>query len=141
AAKYTDPGGSIAVVAERRAGTAELRVRDSGQGISKEMLGKVFDLFTQAERGLDRAQGGLGIGLTIVRTLVGMHGGTVEARSDGPGKGSEFIVRLPALARAYAPQEPAGAQAHAEEEPPRAPACHRVLVVDDNVDAAESLAE
>jgi PAS domain S-box-containing protein len=141
AAKYTDPGGSISVVAERRAGNAELRVRDSGQGISKEMLGKVFDLFTQAERGLDRAQGGLGIGLTIVRTLVGMHGGTVEARSDGPGKGSEFIVRLPALARGYAPQAPAGAAGQGQQASQRLRVSRRVLVVDDNVDAAESLAE
>jgi CheY-like chemotaxis protein len=123
----------------RAQGMAEIAVEDTGNGIDAEMLPKVFNLFEQAARTLDRAQGGLGIGLTIVRTLVELHGGTVEARSAGHGQGSAFVVRLPLAAQG---QDAAGDGAPAA----RAPAAHdrhalRVLVVDDNVDAAETLAD
>ena len=99
------------------------------------MLPRVFDLFTQVDRSLDRPQGGLGIGLTLVRSLVEMHGGRVEARSAGPGQGSEFVVRLPALQEDTARRIGPAASGHQLAAPPR-----RVLVVDDNADAAESLA-
>jgi signal transduction histidine kinase len=95
AAKYTDPGGRIEVAATREDGEAVVRVRDNGIGIAPELLPKVFDLFIQGEQALDRSGGGLGIGLTLVRRLIEMHGGRVEARSDGLGKGSELTVRLP----------------------------------------------
>ncbi|HEX6899794.1 MAG TPA: ATP-binding protein [Thermoanaerobaculia bacterium] len=98
AAKYTEPGGRIELTAERRDGHAVLRVRDNGAGIAPEMLPRIFDLFAQVEGTLDRAQGGLGIGLTLVRRLVEMHGGAVEAHSGGLSQGSEIVVRLPALA-------------------------------------------
>jgi PAS domain S-box-containing protein len=132
AAKYTEDGGTITVQAALEGGEGVIRVRDTGIGIPADMLSRVFDLFTQINRSLDRAQGGLGIGLALVKRLVAMHGGSVEARSDGPGRGCEFIVRLPA-ADAVAAAEPAGA-------PQPAPAGRRVLVVDDNRDAAESMA-
>jgi two-component system CheB/CheR fusion protein len=137
AAKYTPEGGRIWLAAERAdGGEVVLRVRDTGVGIPAEMLPKVFDPFTQADRSLDRSQGGLGIGLTLVRSLVELHGGRVEAASEGLGRGSEFIVRLPALAG-----EPRPAAAPGREEgPPDAAAGRRVLVVDDNADAAECLA-
>src|SRR5262249_22197405 len=95
AAKYTEPGGRIALRVERNGGEAIVRVRDNGIGIDPELLPRVFELFTQAERSLDRSQGGLGIGLTLVRRLVELHGGTVEAQSEGVGRGSEFTIRLP----------------------------------------------
>jgi signal transduction histidine kinase len=95
AAKYTPAGGDINLVVAVAERTAVVRVKDGGVGISAEMLPKVFDLFAQADRSLDQAQGGLGIGLALVKRLVEMHGGTVEAKSDGPGTGSEFVVRLP----------------------------------------------
>ncbi len=134
AAKYTPEGGHVWLTAEGGRGEAVLRVRDDGIGISAEALPRVFDLFLQAEPGLQHAQGGLGIGLTLVKRLVELHGGTVEAHSGGPGQGSEFLVRLPCLAEA--PPAP-------EEKVPRVGALirsRRVLVVDDNVDAAVSLA-
>ena len=138
AAKYTDPGGRIWLSVERRHNHAELRVRDSGLGIEPEMLPRLFDLFSQADRSLDRSQGGLGIGLSLVQKLVELHIGTVEAHSEGPGKGSEFIVRLPV---SHAPGE--------QHVPPPVPAQAdgtrvdeglRALVVDDNVDACAMLA-
>ncbi len=95
AAKYTEPGGTIEVCAARDGDEVEIRVRDNGLGMSPEMLARVFDLFVQERHSLDRAQGGLGIGLTLVRRLVELHGGSVEARSPGVGQGSEFVVRLP----------------------------------------------
>jgi signal transduction histidine kinase len=97
AAKYTDEGGRIALTVEQRNDQAILCVRDSGIGITQDMLPRVFDLYAQSERALGRAQGGLGIGLKLVRTFVEMHGGSVQAFSEGPGRGSEFIVRLPVL--------------------------------------------
>ncbi|WP_165233924.1 CheR family methyltransferase [Aquisphaera insulae] len=96
-AKYTDEGGSIWVSLGREGPEGVIRVRDNGNGLSPELLPRVFEIYTQADRTLDRSLGGLGIGLTIVRRLVELHSGTVEARSDGPGRGSEFIVRLPLL--------------------------------------------
>jgi CheY-like chemotaxis protein len=136
AAKFTDAGGHITLSAAVDGGQAVVSVRDDGAGMSPDLIPRAFDLFVQERRSSDRAQGGLGIGLTLVRTLVKMHGGTVSALSDGPGRGSEFVVRLP-LAQAL----PAQAAA-------RAPFAHRaddngvplrVLVVDDNVDAADAL--
>jgi PAS domain S-box-containing protein len=137
AAKYTDPGGRIALSASREGSEIVLRVKDTGIGIAPDMLPRVFDLFVQAERRLDRSQGGVGIGLTLVRKLVELHGGSVEARSEGHGRGSEFVVRLPAPAA-----DARGGQTGAEDGGRPAPALarHRVLVVDDNVDAADSLA-
>ena len=97
AAKYTEAGGRIRVAARRDGEFAAISVRDNGIGIAADLLPRIFDLFTQAARSLDRAQGGLGVGLSLVKTLVELHGGTVEARSKGPGAGSEFVVRLPLL--------------------------------------------
>jgi signal transduction histidine kinase len=96
AAKYTPDGGRIEVTAGRDGATVVVRVVDTGVGIPADMLPRVFDLFTQVGRSLDRAQGGLGIGLSLVQKLVGMHGGTVTAESPGPGLGSTFAIRLPA---------------------------------------------
>ncbi len=132
AAKYTEPGGRIWLKAERQGGEAVVSVRDQGVGIPPEMLPKVFELFAQVDRNLGRAQGGLGIGLALVRSLVELHGGQVEARSEGPGRGSEFIVRLP-LADSPAATE-AGPDCAAAAITPA-----RILVVDDNQDAADSL--
>jgi two-component system CheB/CheR fusion protein len=139
AAKYTDPGGHVWLGADREGAEAVIRVRDTGVGIAPEMLPRIFDLFVQAERRLDRAVGGVGIGLTLVRRLVELHGGTVAASSPGPGRGSEFVVRLPALP---AGREGEGGPTKAPPRPAKQghPACRRLLVVDDNVDAADSLA-
>jgi PAS domain S-box-containing protein len=134
AAKYTEPGGTIEVMVERHGGDAVLRVRDNGAGIAPDTLRQIFDLFTQADRGLDRAHGGLGIGLTVVRQLVELHGGRVEARSDGLGKGAEFVVHLPALSQAHEQAAPTAAQQQTFRY-----GCARVLVVEDNPDAAEGL--
>jgi two-component system CheB/CheR fusion protein len=141
ASKYTDPGGRIELAAERLEDAVAIHVRDHGMGISPEMLPKVFDLFAQADTTLDRSQGGLGIGLTLVQRLVELHGGTIAAHSDGPGRGSEFVIRLPAL-KVPVPAEPPprtagrGASRHPQATGRR----RRVLLVDDNVQAAESLA-
>ena len=97
AAKYTDRGGRIELFVERRGAEAVIRVRDNGIGISADMLPRIFDLFAQGERTLEHAQGGLGIGLSVVRSLVALHDGRVEAHSEGDGKGAEFIVFLPAV--------------------------------------------
>jgi CheY-like chemotaxis protein/two-component sensor histidine kinase len=137
AAKYTDPGGEVWVTVERDGEEVVLRVRDTGIGIRPDMLPHIFDLFVQAERRLDRAQGGVGIGLTLVRRLVEMHGGTVSAASKGPGHGSEFAVRLPAVQEES--NAARGGRRTTEAFVPSA-ASRRVLVVDDNVDAANSLA-
>jgi CheY-like chemotaxis protein/two-component sensor histidine kinase len=135
AAKYTEPGGNISVAVERVGNECELKVRDTGAGIVAEMLPRVFDLFVQADKSLDRSQGGLGIGLTLVKRLVALHGGTVEARSEGIGHGSEFVVRLPVVAEVSGLKpEDAPAPAQKTQNP------LRVLTVDDNVDTAESLA-
>jgi len=135
AVKYTDPGGRIRVAVGVEEGDAELRVSDNGIGMSPEVTGRVFDLFAQAERGLARSQGGLGVGLTIVRQLVELHGGTVHANSGGPGEGSEFIVRLPLVSRdAVEDSQPL------ETSRAGSLAARRILVVDDREDYADSLA-
>jgi len=136
AVKFTDPGGVIALSIDRSAATGEarIRIRDNGRGIEPASLPNLFDLFYQAERSLQRAEGGLGIGLSLVRSLVEMHGGRVEARSEGLGHGSEFIVWLPELREGDEPT--AGARASIEKAAPRL----RVLVVDDNRDVADSCA-
>jgi len=133
-AKYTDAGGEIGITARREGGWAVISVRDTGAGIPREMLPSVFELFTQIDRHADRAQGGLGIGLTLVKSLVEMHGGTVQANSAGLGQGSEFVVRLP-LVSDKRPAELSGTpEISTSLLKPR-----RVLVVDDNRDAAESM--
>jgi CheY-like chemotaxis protein len=134
AAKYTDPRGSITVGARREGDQVVIRVRDNGIGIDPLLAPRIFDLFVQGEWRPDRSAGGTGIGLTLVRRLVELHGGTVEVMSAGPGKGSEFVVSLPA---ADAPiPHPAARPAPGTKLPEH----RRVLVVDDNVDAADSLA-
>jgi signal transduction histidine kinase/CheY-like chemotaxis protein len=133
AGKYTERGGQIALTATRERTEAVLRVRDNGIGIEPEMRDKIFDLFTQVGGSLHRSQGGLGIGLTLVRQLVELHGGRVSVHSEGKGKGSEFVVRLPIAPPAAAPSAPSG------DPPPAAPASH-VLIIEDNQDARETLA-
>jgi len=134
AAKYTDEGGQIQLsIDDSEPPWVLLRVRDNGIGISPEMVQSIFELFTQATRSLDRAQGGLGIGLTLVRHLVGMHGGSVSVRSAGPGQGSEFVVRLPRLGSPPAALHRSDPSATLPATP------RRVLVVDDNQDVADSL--
>jgi signal transduction histidine kinase/DNA-binding response OmpR family regulator len=135
AAKYTPPGGRIRVSAALEGEAVVLRVRDTGMGIDAAMLPRIFDLFTQDRQAIDRAQGGLGLGLAIVRSLVGLHGGTVSAHSEGRGRGSEFIVRLPHLSMTAGPSRGEAARV------PPASSGLRVLVVDDNEDAALMLSE
>jgi CheY-like chemotaxis protein len=135
AARYTPPGGKIVVGAERSGCEAVLRVRDTGIGIPPEMLTRIFDMFTQVDPAPGQARGGLGIGLQIVKRLVELHGGRVEAASAGPGQGSEFTVRLP-LGRGGDPR-PGAKDAVVAPDPPGG---HRVLVIDDNRDAADALA-
>jgi CheY-like chemotaxis protein len=142
AAKFTEAGGRIwlSLAAEGEEGV--LRVRDTGAGIPPDLLPIVFDPFVQANRALDRSQGGLGIGLTLVRSLVEMHGGRVSAHSEGVGKGSEIVVRLPRLPAEERAEEGSRMsdrpQEQEQKEEPAAP--RRVLVVDDNRDSAESIA-
>jgi PAS domain S-box-containing protein len=134
AARYTPAGGHITLTAAAEDGAMVLRLRDDGIGIRPEMLPRVFDMFQQADRVPGKSAEGLGLGLTLVKNLVEMHGGTVEAHSEGPGTGSEFVVRLPSSARgAELPLRP-------EAEAARAGRPVRILVVDDNPDAADSLA-
>ena len=135
AVKYTPAGGAIQITVATEGGEAVLRVSDTGQGMPAETRDRAFDLFFQGERSLDRSQGGLGIGLTLVRRLVEMHGGSVGAASEGPGRGSTFTVRLPrgatpvlvAPTRAATPSSRGGSR------------CRRVLVVEDNSDTREML--
>ena len=134
AAKYTPEGGDIWLSIEEEGEEVVIRVKDSGVGIAPDLLPQIFDLFTQAQRTLDRSQGGLGIGLTVVRKVIEMHGGTTEAHSSGLGQGSEFIVRLPALRW---PARPAKIYATKSAQPVQT---WRVLVVDDNADSADSIA-
>ncbi|HEX2568384.1 MAG TPA: ATP-binding protein [Polyangia bacterium] len=160
AAKYTPPGGRIWLTAANEGGEIGVRVRDTGMGMGPELLARVFDPFVQGAQGPDRSAGGLGIGLTLVKSLVTLHGGSVEAHSEGPGHGSEFVVHLPASsavpqeASAWSSGTPEGAwsppgqvqgqvqvQGRPEGLAPSGTPSPRVLVVDDNEDAAELLAE
>ena len=136
AAKYTKRGGHIWLSAAREGSDAVVSVRDNGVGIPSEMLARIFDMFTQVDRSLEQSQSGLGIGLTLVRRLVEMHDGSIEARSAGPGKGSEFIVRMPLPIQPLHEPSP-------KWDGPRGKALSecRILVVDDNKDSAESLGE
>ena len=140
AAKYTPPGGHIRVRATEERGEIVIRVRDTGIGIAPDVLPRVFDLFVQERQTIDRSQGGLGLGLTIVRNLVERHGGTVSAHSDGPGTGSEFVVRLPRANVPVEPEGPAGVESASESVSSPSDAALRILVVDDSVDGAEMLA-
>ena len=168
AAKYTEDGGQIRLAVSVEGADVVFRVRDNGVGIPPEMLSRVFDLFAQVGHSLDRAQGGIGLGLNLVRSLTEMHGGSVQARSEGAGRGSEFLVRLPVMTRAQAqaraelgPRSDALAPARTRTRrrahvpipdlaadgengtsptlPSPAPT-RRVLVVDDNATAAQSMA-
>lgn len=134
ACKYTEPGGFIHLTARREGDEAVVSVRDTGVGILPSQLDEIFELFAQAHQSYERAHGGLGIGLTLARRLVELHGGTIQAHSEGPGRGSEFTVRLPTLKPATAAPDPKsnGGVSHVT---PR-----RILVVDDNEDSARSMA-
>lgn len=134
-AKYTEPGGRIEVEARRRLDTISITVRDNGNGIPADLLPDVFELFSQSSRADDRSDAGLGIGLTLARSIAELHGGSIEARSEGYGKGSEFTVCLPALAEDSTSQPAAREAAPATISPP----ARRVLLVDDNEDAAIAL--
>jgi CheY-like chemotaxis protein len=132
AAKYTNHGGHITVTTRHEGHEAVVSIKDDGIGIPANLLPQIFDLFMQIDRSTRRSQGGLGIGLTLVRSVVTMHGGTVEARSDGEGLGSEFMVRLPLFRGALASPPP---NHRIQQIPPK-----RILVVDDSRDGGESLA-
>jgi signal transduction histidine kinase/ActR/RegA family two-component response regulator len=135
AAKYTPPGGHVELSADVCGDTLQIRVLDNGVGMSSEMLGRVFELFAQADRNLDRSEGGLGVGLTVARRLAEMHGGRITAWSEGLGRGSEFTLHLPMHADDEDSVEDAGHPALLAKEPRL-----RILIVEDNADAAESLA-
>jgi len=135
AAKYTEPGGRIWLEAVVQGHEVVVRVKDSGVGIPPEKLTRVFEMFFQVDRTLERARGGLGIGLSLVRRLVDLHGGSIEARSEGPGTGSEFVVRLPVLRDAKGSQPSAATAASVNGSVTR-----RILIVDDNRDSADALA-
>ena len=137
AAKYTEAGGRIRVAVERQGGDVVVAVEDNGVGIPAHLLTRVFDMFAQVDRSLEKSQGGLGIGLNIVKRLAEMHGGGIVAESGGPGAGSRFVVRLPLMSTVNA----GGANDHSAAVPTAKPARRRVLVVDDNRDGATSLAE
>lgn len=138
AAKYTDRGGRIRLAAERQGSDVVVTVSDNGIGISAEHLPKLFDMFSQVDPALERSQGGLGIGLALVKSLVGMHGGRVAAKSEGLGKGSEFVVRLPLIVSPY--KEPQPGKSELPDKPDAPSPKFRILVADDNVDGAQSLA-
>ncbi len=133
AAKYTENGGLIELEARRGDGDVAVVVRDTGIGIPREQLPRIFDMFTRLDRSLEKSQGGLGIGLTLVKRLVDMHGGTITADSEGPGLGSEFTLRLPVA------RPPAAASPSPSKRLVRAPQPFRILVADDNTDAADTL--
>jgi CheY-like chemotaxis protein len=137
AAKYTDPRGLIQLRAEAAGGELRITVSDSGIGIDPEALPTIFEMFAQIDSPIDRAEGGLGIGLALVRGLVTLHGGTVEAASAGAGQGSTFTIRLPAPR--IGGQQSVNHDGSPESRVPDEPIC-RIVVADDNVDAAESLA-
>lgn len=132
AVRYTPPNGKVAISLDREGDVAIVRIQDNGVGITPDMLPRIFDLFVQAKTGLDRQNAGLGVGLTLVQTLVGAHGGSIEAASDGPGQGSTFTVRIP-----VSHVEPAPTPAPCEA--PASAGTHRVLVIDDNIDVGDAL--
>jgi signal transduction histidine kinase/CheY-like chemotaxis protein len=134
AAKYTNQGGKVQISAWQDGSDVVVSVRDNGIGIPGEMLSHVFRLFTQVDQKMGRCHGGLGIGLTIVKKLVDAHGGSIEARSEGPGRGSEFLVRLP-----HAEERNVNIPSTPAQEPLCPMAARRIMVVDDNQDAARSL--
>lgn len=136
AAKYTEPGGHLRLACERQGSDVVVSVKDDGVGIAHETLPRIFEMFSQSERTLDRSQQGLGIGLSLVKGLVELHGGSIEARSDGPGKGSEFLVRLPVVVEPLVEQ----AGPPSEDVLPQRVTHRRLLVVDDLKDGADSLA-
>ena len=141
AAKYTEAGGQIALSAKKDGNEIVIRVRDNGTGIPPERLPQMFELFVQGDRSLARTEGGLGIGLTLVRSLAEMHGGNVRAYSEGPGKGSEFVVHLPASTSTVAgPARPVPSvnTLSSRTAPNQRPV--RILVIDDNMDSANTLA-
>jgi len=138
AAKYTEPGGNISIRARREPDLVVLIVEDTGTGITPELLPRIFDMFVQGPRSTDRSQGGLGLGLALVRSLVELHGGSVQARSEGSGRGSTFEIRLPALPAPAGMDEPSAPKLVVQQAALR-PA--DLLVVDDNQDAADVLAE
>ena len=140
AAKYTPPGGHITIRTEGEDSEVVVRVRDSGMGIAPEVLPRVFDLFVQERQAIDRSEGGLGLGLTIVRNLVERHGGRVSAGSDGPGQGSEFVVRLPRASVTSVLEDAPADGAISEFVVSRPGHSRKVLVVDDSIDGAEMLA-
>jgi CheY-like chemotaxis protein/anti-sigma regulatory factor (Ser/Thr protein kinase) len=132
ALKFTDRGGTVTIrVAADPSGVVTLAVRDTGIGIDAEVLPRVFEAFSQADRTLDRSRGGLGLGLALVRGLIDLHGGSVEARSEGPGRGAEFVVRLRA--------ESSGAEPAPAGPGPATPTRRRVLLIEDHADSAETL--
>jgi len=133
AAKYTERGGQIWLTAERVGSDVVVSVKDTGTGIAADQLPRIFEMFSQLDRSLEKAQGGLGIGLTLVKRLVEMHGGRIEASSEGPGKGSEFVVRLPVIVEVSKPQT---GEAMKEGD---VKTSLRILIVDDNRDGADSL--
>lgn len=150
AAKYTDPGGRIVLTVKQHGGELRFSVRDTGVGIAPEMLPRIFDLFVQGDRSLDRSQGGMGVGLTLVRRLVELHGGQIEAHSDGHGRGSEFVVRLPLVAGPESAVEqtatlssPSATDGTGPTAPriPHTARRRKILVVDDSRDTVETLAE
>lgn len=135
-AKYMHPGGQVRLTVGRESGNAVVTVADNGIGIPHAMLDKVFEMFTQVDRALEKTTGGLGIGLSLSKGLVEMHGGTIAARSDGEGQGSEFVVRLPLVLSAVEDADaPEGGESPSRHNP------LRILVADDNVDSAESMAQ
>jgi PAS domain S-box-containing protein len=136
AAKYTPEGGDITVEAALEGDDAVVRVRDNGMGIAPQLIDQVFDLFAQGERTIDRSEGGLGIGLTLARRIVALHGGNLTARSEGVGKGSEFTMTLPRLNPELGEAQPPAAAVDMQADSVK----RRVVVVDDNVDAADSMA-
>jgi len=151
ACKYSEPGGRVWLTAEHHGDEVVVRVRDTGLGIPPDRLASIFGMFSQVDRSLERTQGGLGVGLTLVKRLVELHGGSVLAKSEGPGRGSEFVVRLPSLQTARESEPRARPQEEkmrlfssaAPADRPHAsghPAGRRALVVDDNADSANSLA-
>jgi CheY-like chemotaxis protein len=140
AAKYSERGGHIWLTAERQGSDVVVSVKDTGVGIPPDKLTSIFDMFSQVDRSLEKAQGGLGIGLTLVKRLIEMHGGSVEARSGGPGKGSQFIVRLPVVVDVQAPARRRKARGGlGSSRTGGAVAGLRILVADDNPDSAKSL--